>query len=84
MLFEFIDRVTDYDSDAVAARRLLNTGAVCAGTATHWDQVAREHTIRIAWSVQDRTIPFERFGRPYMEAIPDAELVHRPESATCR
>lgn len=31
--------------------------------------------IRIAWPVQDRTAPFERFGRPLLSLAPAAELV---------
>ncbi|ANY05279.1 alpha/beta fold hydrolase [Pseudonocardia sp. HH130630-07] len=34
--------------------------------------------IRIAWSGSDRTIPFARYGRPLMEAVPGAELVVLP------
>jgi pimeloyl-ACP methyl ester carboxylesterase len=31
--------------------------------------------IRIAWPVRDRTIPFERYGRPALHTVPAAELV---------
>jgi pimeloyl-ACP methyl ester carboxylesterase len=30
---------------------------------------------RLAWSVKDRTIPFERYGRPWLTVLPKAELV---------
>ena len=31
--------------------------------------------IRIVWSDRDRVIPFERYGRPMLERVPQAELV---------
>ena len=31
--------------------------------------------VRIAWGGSDRMIPFRRYGRPMMDAVPDAELV---------
>jgi pimeloyl-ACP methyl ester carboxylesterase len=31
--------------------------------------------IRIAWAAKDRTIPFERYGRPLLSALPAAEVV---------
>ena len=31
--------------------------------------------IRIAWPVRDRTVPFERYGRPLLGMVPGAELV---------
>ena len=34
--------------------------------------------VRIAWAEHDRTIPFERYGRPMVAAIPGAELVKLP------
>lgn len=34
--------------------------------------------IRIAWSGEDRTIPYRRYGLPMMEAVPGAELVVLP------
>lgn len=34
--------------------------------------------VRIAWSGADRTIPFGRYGRPMMDAVPGAELVVLP------
>lgn len=34
--------------------------------------------IRIAWSGVDRTIPYRRYGRPMMDAVPDADLVVLP------
>ncbi|MFP5021890.1 alpha/beta fold hydrolase [Pseudonocardia phyllosphaerae] len=34
--------------------------------------------IRIAWSGADKTIPYGRYGRPMMDAVPGAELVVLP------
>ncbi|MFP5072012.1 alpha/beta fold hydrolase [Pseudonocardia nantongensis] len=34
--------------------------------------------IRIAWSGEDRTIPYRRYGPPMMDAVPDADLVVLP------
>jgi pimeloyl-ACP methyl ester carboxylesterase len=34
--------------------------------------------VRIAWGGSDRMIPFRRYGRPMMDAVPDAELVVLP------
>jgi len=34
--------------------------------------------VRIAWSGCDRTIPFQRYGRPMLDRVPDAELVMLP------
>ena len=34
--------------------------------------------VRIAWSGSDRTIPYGRYGRPMMDAVPGAELVVLP------
>jgi pimeloyl-ACP methyl ester carboxylesterase len=34
--------------------------------------------VRIAWGQKDRTIPFERYGRPLVEQLPGAELVMLP------
>ncbi|MFT3792253.1 MAG: alpha/beta fold hydrolase [Rudaea sp.] len=34
--------------------------------------------IRIAWAERDRVIPFERYGRPFVERIDGAELVRMP------
>ena len=34
--------------------------------------------IRIAWGGRDRTLPFERYGKPMLEAVPSAELVMLP------
>jgi pimeloyl-ACP methyl ester carboxylesterase len=34
--------------------------------------------VRIAWSGSDRTIPYGRYGRPLMDAVPGAELVVLP------
>jgi pimeloyl-ACP methyl ester carboxylesterase len=31
--------------------------------------------IRIAWPLRDRTVPFERYGRPLLKVVPGAELV---------
>ncbi|HEX3827119.1 MAG TPA: alpha/beta fold hydrolase [Sporichthyaceae bacterium] len=31
--------------------------------------------VRLAWPVKDRTIPFERYGRPWLAVLPKAELV---------
>jgi pimeloyl-ACP methyl ester carboxylesterase len=31
--------------------------------------------VRIAWPLRDRTIPFERYGRPVLAALPEAEHV---------
>ncbi|HEY1516735.1 MAG TPA: alpha/beta fold hydrolase, partial [Solirubrobacteraceae bacterium] len=33
------------------------------------------YPIKIAWPERDRTIPFSRYGRPLLEAIPEAEYV---------
>lgn len=34
--------------------------------------------VRLAWPVKDRTIPFERYGRPWLTVLPKAELVRLP------
>lgn len=34
--------------------------------------------VRIAWAERDRTIPFERYGRPMLAAVPQAELIVMP------
>lgn len=34
--------------------------------------------VRIAWSGSDRTIPFARYGRPMVDAVPGADLVMLP------
>ena len=34
--------------------------------------------VRIAWAGSDRTIPFHRYGRPLLEALPGADLVVLP------
>nr|WP_238589302.1 alpha/beta hydrolase [Pseudonocardia sp. HH130629-09] len=34
--------------------------------------------VRIAWSGSDRTIPYSRYGRPMMDAVPGAEFVVLP------
>jgi alpha-beta hydrolase superfamily lysophospholipase len=33
------------------------------------------YPIKIAWPERDRTIPFSRYGRPFLDAIPEAEHV---------
>jgi alpha-beta hydrolase superfamily lysophospholipase len=33
------------------------------------------YPVRIAWAERDRTIPFSRYGRPFLDAVPDAEHV---------
>jgi pimeloyl-ACP methyl ester carboxylesterase len=34
--------------------------------------------VRLAWSEHDRTIPFHRYGRPMLDALPGAEFVELP------
>jgi pimeloyl-ACP methyl ester carboxylesterase len=34
--------------------------------------------VRIAWAEHDRVIPFERYGRPLLEMMPQAEYVQLP------
>jgi len=34
--------------------------------------------VRLAWSEHDRTIPFQRYGRPILDALPGAEFVELP------
>lgn len=34
--------------------------------------------VRIAWAGSDRTIPFRSYGRPMLEAVPDADFVVLP------
>jgi pimeloyl-ACP methyl ester carboxylesterase len=34
--------------------------------------------VRLAWSEHDRTIPFRRYGRPMLDALPGAEFVELP------
>lgn len=36
------------------------------------------HPITIAWSASDRTIPFERYGRPMLAAVPGARQLTLP------
>jgi alpha-beta hydrolase superfamily lysophospholipase len=33
------------------------------------------YPLRVAWSQHDRTIPFRRYGRPFVQALPEAELI---------
>jgi pimeloyl-ACP methyl ester carboxylesterase len=37
--------------------------------------IADDVPVRIAWPMKDRTIPFERYGRPWLRLLPKAELV---------
>jgi alpha-beta hydrolase superfamily lysophospholipase len=37
-----------------------------------------DHPVRIAWAQRDRTIPFDRYGRPFLQAVPEAEHVIVP------
>jgi pimeloyl-ACP methyl ester carboxylesterase len=64
-----------------------NAGCVIAGDFLRavWRDGALADTIdspgcpiRIAWPEHDRTLPFERHGRPLLAAIPNAELVRLP------
>jgi alpha-beta hydrolase superfamily lysophospholipase len=48
-----------------------------ADPMTAWP-VAGDHPVRIAWAEFDRTIPFARYGRPVLQAIPHAEHVVLP------
>jgi pimeloyl-ACP methyl ester carboxylesterase len=67
---------------------LLDDSAGCAAFAGFiaWvrtaDPIASWPTnglpVRIAWAARDRTIPFERYGRPILAALPDAEHVTLP------
>lgn len=34
--------------------------------------------VRIAWPIHDHTIPFHRYGKPFLEMLPHAELVPLP------
>lgn len=34
--------------------------------------------IRLAWSGEDKTLPYRRYGRPMLHAIPEAELLFLP------
>jgi pimeloyl-ACP methyl ester carboxylesterase len=34
--------------------------------------------VRIAWGERDKTIPFDRYGRPVLDALPGAEQVTVP------
>jgi pimeloyl-ACP methyl ester carboxylesterase len=34
--------------------------------------------IRVAWAEKDRTIPFEGYGKPLLEHVPRAEVLHLP------
>ncbi|MCW2857154.1 MAG: hypothetical protein JWR52_2769 [Marmoricola sp.] len=34
--------------------------------------------VRLAWPERDRTIPYERYGRPYRDLIPGSELITMP------
>jgi pimeloyl-ACP methyl ester carboxylesterase len=40
------------------------------------DQAA--YPIRIAWALRDRTIPFRRYGRPFVDAVGGADQVTLP------
>jgi len=37
------------------------------------------YPIRVAWPEHDRVLPFEHFGAPMLEQIPDADLVRIPD-----
>jgi alpha-beta hydrolase superfamily lysophospholipase len=37
-----------------------------------------QYRVRIAWAEHDRTIPFDRYGRPFLQAVPEAEHVTVP------
>jgi pimeloyl-ACP methyl ester carboxylesterase len=38
--------------------------------------IAADCPVRIAWPVKDRTIPWKRYGVPFVAGIPHAEVVH--------
>ncbi len=48
---------------------IRSTGSVSALT------VAADCPVRIAWPIRDRTIPFKNYGVPYVDLLPQAELV---------
>ena len=51
-------------------------GASRAGPIRPFDDL--DVPIRIAWGAVDRTLPFERYGRPMLAAVPQAEYVVLP------
>jgi pimeloyl-ACP methyl ester carboxylesterase len=69
-----------------AAAALVSENAACAVLDDFLQAVRRDGPfagtievsgcpIRIAWGAKDRTIPFERYGRPLLSAVPAAEVV---------
>ena len=69
-MFEEIRGCTIFDAFGAA---IEDAGPIRQGTM---DSIACP--VRIAWAQRDRTIPFERYGRPLLELVPGAELVMLP------
>jgi pimeloyl-ACP methyl ester carboxylesterase len=39
----------------------------------------QSYPIRVVWAEHDRVLPFEHFGAPMLERIPDADLIRIPD-----
>jgi pimeloyl-ACP methyl ester carboxylesterase len=75
---EHADRLTAAQTVAIfedmagcAVLDQLLAGARAAGPIA---PLAADCPIRITWGGRDRTLPFARYGRPMVAAVPDAEL----------
>lgn len=55
---------------------LLLEGAAQIGPIAALDDL--DCPVRLAWGIKDATLPFDRFGRPMVDAVPSAELVVLP------
>ena len=64
-------------SPAARLRRLHRDRRIATGRMARGPQ-SPPCPVRIAWSENDRTIPFKRYGRPCSTCVPGAELVTLP------
>jgi pimeloyl-ACP methyl ester carboxylesterase len=58
-----------------AACRLLDGLLAALRVSGPVGRLQVEVPVRLAWPIKDRTIPFERYGRPWLTVLPTAELV---------
>jgi pimeloyl-ACP methyl ester carboxylesterase len=72
------DQATGLLDDLVSCTTLadLLAGARAAGPMAAFEEV--NYPVRIAWSARDRMLPFSRYGAPFVEAVPGAELTILP------
>jgi pimeloyl-ACP methyl ester carboxylesterase len=74
-VWDAVELFDDY-AKCTIVEELLATVHFDGGFRAHMAHV--EAPIRIAWGDRDRTIPFERYGRPLLTSIPQAEHVVLP------